>query len=130
MLVEALDEGVERRDQAEVVEDARPKLPGELADLVERRPRVLLDLDEPWACIVRGGRDRRVQLEQDAGQPLPDLVVQFLADSTPLTLESGEYSAGGRATFLPKALEGGVDRACDRPSLGPANLREAPVLVE
>jgi len=68
-----------------MLEHLRPKLTRDSAYFFERGAYRLLCLVD-LVAVFRGGVGDRVQLQEDAGQDLPDLVVQVTSDADPFAL--------------------------------------------
>ncbi len=103
--------GAQRRNEAEVVEERRAQLPGELVDLLHRALDELLGQRDRLGDAARVGR--RTLLERgetyvDARQRLTDRVVQVATDPEPLLLVRGEEPTREMAQpslHLPRALD-------------------------
>ena len=95
LLAERLDEALERRHEAEVVERLRAQLDREPADVLERARRRARAARPAAASSVgrSSASSTRLQPEQDRRQRLPGLVVQLAREPLPLELLRADDAA-------------------------------------
>ena len=108
-LGEPLDEVRERGDEPQRVERVRAKLPREAADLLDALPHVVAQTDQLGAQLGGRGRRHAVDLQDDRGQMLAELVVQLGGEAPPLGLSLGERAASAVASLGLEAIEHRVE---------------------
>ena len=93
VLGDALAEHAQRARQAEVVERLRPQHARDPAHLLEAAAGRLLRLQHALARRLGHVARDAAELQHDAGQRLPDAVVELLRDAQPLALLRGQRAA-------------------------------------
>ena len=87
LLLDDVPEPLDRRYEAEVVESSGPQLDGEAPDVLQSRDDELAELRHCCSVVVAVGFIfQRLQPEEDRGQGLAGLVVQFSCESRTLEL--------------------------------------------
>ena len=115
----------QRADQSEVLEQFRPQLLRDPPHLLERATDGSLRLvDAPAPTCAVGGAER-VELEQHAGQHLPDLVVEVARDPHSLRLLGRQRAAAALATLGFQAIEHLIERGDHLGHLGAALLDQS-----
>ena len=108
---DSVGQGFQGADQAEFVQDAGAQAAGDPADLVEAGTGGLLDLVQVGAgglgCVVGDP----FEFEQDRGEGLADLVVEFLGDAVAFGFLGGEGAGVAGGAFGFEAVEHRVERA-------------------
>jgi hypothetical protein len=104
---EARRQRVERARQTELHERVGPQVAGDPAHVLERAPGALARLLEVGLV---GSPDRLIDLQQDAGQRLAELVVQLAGQPAPLGLLSPHGAARAVAALVLQPVEHLVER--------------------
>src|SRR5689334_16357762 len=98
-----------------MLEHLRPKLARYSPYFLERGAHRLFCLVD-LVAVFRGGVSDHIQLQEDAGQNLPDLVVQVTSDPEPFALLRGEDPPCALVPLVFEAVEHpveGVDDTAD-----------------
>ena len=89
-LDEGLDEPLERRHEAEIVQRLRPQLDRQAANVLQRRHDELPQLRQRRRLVL--GVLDRLEPEQDGRERLAGLVVQLACEPAPLALLSLDHA--------------------------------------
>ena len=108
----------ERRAQPEVVERLRPQPAHEVAHLLDAGARGRLERAQLGLQLLGRAALERLELQHDAGQRLPDLVVQLARHPPPLLLLRVERAAGAVAALALEPVEHVVERVAELGDLG------------
>ena len=119
------DLGVQRGDQAVVVEHRGAQLTGERQQLLHRLAGQSLGLDQLALQLRRRLLDRRLEPQRDRGQRLVDLVVEVLGDPPPLALLGLDRGPPGLPALGLEPRDHPPERAVEALDLG-AVARGAP----
>ena len=117
-LSDAGSERDERAAQAELLERAGSQATGDLADVLDARPRGELDLCEVGVELGRDAAGEAVELEANAGEYLAELVVGLARGAAPLAFLGGESAPSAREPFALETVEHLVEGAGEISDLG------------